>query len=54
MKIATVLEWYSGIKLIRANFLAGLRTANADNPPSWNPGDFFGATYAQIIFVSLR
>ncbi len=44
MKIATVLEWYSGIKLIRANFLAGLRTANADNPPSWNP----------VIFLAQR
>ena len=41
------MEWNSGIKLIHANFLAGLRTANADSPPSWNPGDFFGATYGK-------
>jgi Zn-dependent M28 family amino/carboxypeptidase len=41
------MEWTSGIKLIRANFLAGLRTANADQPPSWNPGDFFGTTYGK-------
>ncbi len=39
------MNWSSGIKLIRANFLAGLRTANADQRPTWNAGDFFGQLF---------
>jgi hypothetical protein len=40
------MEWSSGIKLIRANFLTGLRVANADQRPAWNSGDFFGALFS--------
>jgi len=40
------MEWGSGIKLIRANFLTGLRVANADQRPTWNSGDFFGTLFS--------
>lgn len=40
------MEWSSGIKLVRANFLTGLRAANADQRPAWNPGDFFGTLFS--------
>lgn len=40
------MEWSSGIKLVHANFLAGLRAANADQRPAWNSGDFFGTLFS--------
>ncbi len=40
------MMWSAGVKLIHANFLTGLWTANADKPPSWNAGDFFGEMFA--------
>jgi hypothetical protein len=40
------MEWSSGIKLVRANFLTGLRIANADQRPAWNAGDFFGTLFS--------
>jgi len=40
------MEWGSGIKLIRANFLTGLRVANADQRPAWNRGDFLGTLFS--------
>ncbi|HYG63902.1 MAG TPA: M28 family metallopeptidase, partial [Thermoanaerobaculia bacterium] len=32
----------SGVKFARLNFLIGYDVAQADQPPTWNPGDFFG------------
>ncbi len=40
------MYWESGVKLIRATFLIGLSTANADVRPQWNRGDFFGTMFA--------
>ncbi len=39
------MNWSSGIKLIRANFLTGFRAANSDQRPAWNDGDFFGQLF---------
>jgi Zn-dependent M28 family amino/carboxypeptidase len=36
----------SGVRFARANFLAGLEVANADERPRWHPGDFFGEKFA--------
>jgi hypothetical protein len=36
----------SGARFARANFLIGWQAANAAEPPSWNPGDFFGERFA--------
>jgi Zn-dependent M28 family amino/carboxypeptidase len=35
----------SGVKVIKANFLAGYIIANQDERPAWKPGNFFGKTY---------
>ncbi|PWT90754.1 MAG: peptidase M28 [Acidobacteria bacterium] len=38
-------DWETGVKAIRASFLTGYRIANADQRPTWNPGDFFGKEF---------
>lgn len=40
------MYWESGEKLIRATFLIGYYTANANVKPQWNSGDFFGIMFA--------
>jgi len=37
----------SGARFVRMQFLLGLEVANAADPPTWNPGDFFGETFAK-------
>jgi Zn-dependent M28 family amino/carboxypeptidase len=40
------MHWESGIKIVQITFLIGYQTANDPVRPSWNPGDFFGRTFA--------
>jgi len=40
-------DWTSGVKIINAAFLTGLRTANQTKPPAWVEGDFFGRLYGR-------
>ena len=37
----------SGARHAQMNFLVGLETANADQAPAWNPGDFFGRVFGR-------
>jgi hypothetical protein len=44
----------SGAGFARANFLIGWEVANAPEPPSWNPGDFFGERFAPAAAAGAR
>lgn len=39
------MNWESGVKIPRANYLLGFQVANSNARPSWNQGDFFGETF---------
>jgi Zn-dependent M28 family amino/carboxypeptidase len=39
------LDYPSGARWADANFYLGLAVANADQPPAWKPGDFFGEKF---------
>jgi hypothetical protein len=41
------LDFESGARLTRMQFLIGLQVASASQRPTWKPGDFFGETYAR-------
>lgn len=38
-------DFAAGAKFAQVNLLVGLRVANSDKAPSWNPGDFFGEKF---------
>ena len=44
--VSQKIHWPTGVKLVQAAFLTGLAAANADQPPAWNDGDFFGVKFA--------
>lgn len=39
------IDYESGAKGARLNFLVGYKVADQDNRPEWNAGDFFGKTF---------
>ncbi len=39
------VDWPSAVRFLRANVLLAREIADADAPPHWLPGDFFGATF---------
>ena len=41
------LDYESGAKAAGLNFLVGYEIAQQNQPPEWNPGDFFGTKFAQ-------
>lgn len=45
--LSQAMDFDSGLRFARANFLAGLEVANAEAPPSWHPGDFFGERFGR-------
>lgn len=40
------VDWPSAVRFTRMNFEIGRRVADADAPPEWNEGDFFGEKFA--------
>lgn len=40
------LNFGAAARISRLNFLVGYFLAQADQRPQWNPGDFFGKTFA--------
>jgi len=41
------MDMESGAKFMRMQFLIGLEVANTTARPAWNPGDYFGDTFAK-------
>lgn len=39
------LNFDAAVHAARINFLVGYLTADSDDRPAWNPGDFFGKTF---------
>jgi hypothetical protein len=46
------LYFDSGARAAGLNFLVGYELAQQDQPPVWNPGDFFGTKFGPRHFVS--
>lgn len=44
--LSSPVDWDSARKFVRVNVGIGLTAANADAPPSWNAGNFFGDKFA--------
>ena len=45
--LAQPFDWAAATKFTEVNYQIGLSIANQANTPSWNPGDFFGDTFAK-------
>lgn len=41
------IRWDAAASFAEVNMMIGLEIANGDERPTWNPGDFFGKTFAQ-------
>jgi Zn-dependent M28 family amino/carboxypeptidase len=45
--MAQSIDFETGAEFARLNFLVVYHVANADQAPTWNPGDFFGERFAR-------
>lgn len=43
--LTQAIDWESGARFSRLNYLIGLIVAQQTPRPTWNPGDFFGTTF---------
>lgn len=45
--LGQAIDWRSGVRFSRLNYLIGYIVAQQTARPTWNPGDFFGTTFGR-------